>query len=143
MLSKSISRQGEFLICARAPNLRLVKLKNRIICFLLLASLLYPAIAYSTPADVIDISDNKYFDAVHSNLAKAKESIYVSLFGITVTGHDKLSLPYLLLQDLIAAHKRGVKVVVRLNRSYDYIDRTEAGKRKMAWQSVAKTMQFL
>lgn len=110
------------------PNLRLVKLKNRIICFLLLASLLYPAIAYSTPAEVIDISDNKYFDAVHSNLAKAEESIYVSLFGITATGHDKLSLPYLLLQDLIAAHKRGVKVVVRLNRSYDYIDRTEAGK---------------
>lgn len=107
---------------------RSVKLKNRIICFLLLASLLYPAIAYSTPAEVIDISDNKYFDAVHSNLAKAEESIYVSIFGITVTEHDRLSLPYLLLQDLIGAHKRGVKVVVRLNRSYDYIDRTEAGK---------------
>src|SRR3989338_6066198 len=103
-------------MCPGPPNLRLVKLKNRIICFLLLASLLCPAVAYSTPADVIDISDNKYFDAVHSNLEKAQESIYVSLFGITVSKHNKLSLPYFLLQDLIAAHKRGVKAVVRLNR---------------------------
>lgn len=106
----------------------LAKLKNRIICFSLLASLLCLAIAYSVPADVTDISDSKYFDAVHSNIEKAKESIYVSLFGITTDKYDKLSLPYLLLVDLINAHKRGVKVVVRLNRSYDYMDRTEAGK---------------
>lgn len=104
------------------------RLKVRVICLFLLAIFLWPAATYAVPADVTDISDNKYFDAVHSNLAKAKESSYVSLFGITVTGHDKLSLPYLLLQDLIGAHKRGVKVVVRLNRSYDYIDRTEVGK---------------
>lgn len=111
---------------------RLVKQKNRIlkiICFCLLASLPCPVKAYSVPADVTDISDNKYFDAVHSNLAKAKESVYVSLFGITAAKNDKLSLPYLLLQDLIAAHKRGVRVAVRLNRNYDYMDRIEAGKR--------------
>ncbi len=107
---------------------RLIKLKNRIICFLLLASLLYPAIAYSTPADVIDISDNKYFDAVHNSLRNAEDSIYVSIFLIIANDRDKLSLPYLLVQDLIDAHKRGVKVVVRLDGSYDYQDAAGAEK---------------
>jgi hypothetical protein len=101
---------------------RLVKSKNRIICFLLLASLLYPAIAYSVPADVIDISDNKYFDAVHSSLVNAKKSIYVSLFIIAASKRDKASLPCVLVQDLIDARKRGVNVIVRLDGSYDNQD---------------------
>jgi cardiolipin synthase len=100
----------------------LVKSKNRLICFLLLASLLYTAVAHSTPADVIDVSDNKYFDAVHNSLKNAKDSIYVSIFLIIANDRDKLSLPYLLVQDLIDAHKRGVEVVVRLDGSYDYQD---------------------
>jgi cardiolipin synthase len=104
------------------------KLKNTIICFFLLVSLLYPAIAYSVPADVTDISDNKYFDAVHNSLRNAKDSIYVSIFLIIANDRDKLSLPYLLVQDLIDAHKRGVKVVVRLDRSYDYQDAAGAEK---------------
>ena len=82
--------------------------------------LLCPIVAYSIPADVRDISDTKYYDAVHESLGKAQESIYISLYGIIVSEHDKLSLPYLLVQDLIEAHKRGVKVVVRLDKSYDY-----------------------
>ncbi len=107
---------------------RLGKLKNKIICFSLLVSLLCPAIAYSTPADVTDISDNKYFDAVHNSLRNAKDSIYVSIFLIIANDRDKLSLPYLLVQDLIDAHKRGVKVVVRLDGSYDYQDAAGAEK---------------
>ncbi len=84
---------------------RLGKLKNKIIYFFLLVSLLCPAIAYSVPADVTDISDNKYFDAVHNSLSNAKDSIYVSIFLIIANERDKLSLPYLLVQDLIDAHK--------------------------------------
>jgi phosphatidylserine/phosphatidylglycerophosphate/cardiolipin synthase-like enzyme len=99
-------------------------LKNRllkIVFFFLLVILLCPEpIAYSVPADVTDISDNKYFEVVHSSLEKARDSIYVSLYGVIVSKHDKLSLPYLLLQDLINAHKREVRVVVRLDKSYDY-----------------------
>ena len=98
-------------------------MKNKllaIVVFFLLAILVSPVIVYSVPADVRDISDSKYYDVVHASLGKAQESIYVSLYGIIVTEHDKLSLPYLLVQDLIEAHKRGVKVVVRLDKSYDY-----------------------
>jgi hypothetical protein len=60
----------------------LARLKNRIICFFLLASLFCPAIAYSVPADVTDISDSKYFDPVHNSLVNAKKSIYVSLYRL-------------------------------------------------------------
>lgn len=107
-------------------------MKNKLlkIIYLLLfsLSLLSPTEAYSIPADVTDISDRKYFDVVHSSLENAKDSIYVSLYGIIVGERDKLSLPYLLLQDLINAHKRGVKVVVRLDKSYDYRGSNETGK---------------
>ncbi len=104
-------------------------MKNR---FLTIAVLLFlvilasPAIVYSIPADVRDISDTKYYDAVHESLGKAQESIYVSLYEIIVSEHDKLNLPYLLAQDLIDAHKRGVKVIVRLDKSFDYSAPEEA-----------------
>jgi len=106
----------------------LAKLKNGIFCFSLLVGLLYPAIAYSVPADVTDISDNKYFDAVHDALRNSKDSIYVSMFLVIANERDKLSLPFILVQDLIDAHKRGVKVVARLDGSYDYQDAAGAEK---------------
>lgn len=106
----------------RLMRFALYKLKSNVICFSLLISLIFPAIAYCVPADVIDISDNKYFDAVHNSLINAKKSIYVSLFIITVSKRDKLSLPRVLVGDLIEARKRGVEVVVRLDGSYDYQD---------------------
>ena len=108
-----------------------LKVKNhflKITFLFLLAALLCPSFSYAVPADVTDISDNKYFDVVHSSLEKAKDSIYVSLYGIIVGEHDKLSLPYILLQDLINAHKRGVKVIVRLDRSYDYLASERTGE---------------
>lgn len=115
-------------------GLFLTKLKNRpirIICLFLSLLLLYPAISYATPADVIDISDNKYFDAVHNCLRNAGDSIYVSIFLIITNERDKLSLPYLLVQDLIDAQKRGVKVVIRLDRNREnedvYLKLSDAG----------------
>lgn len=98
------------------------RLKVRVICLFLLEIFLRPAVTYSVPADVTDISDNKYFEAAHNNLRNAKDSIYVSMFLVIANERDKLSLPYVLVQDLIDAHKRGVKVVVRLDGSYDYQD---------------------
>lgn len=98
------------------------RLKVRVICLFLLAIFLWPAVTYAVPADVTDISDNKYFDAVHNSLTEAKKSIYVSLFMITASRLDKSSLPCILVQDLVDARKRGVDVVVRLDGSYDYQD---------------------
>ena len=106
-------------------------MKNRflkIVFSFLLVILLCPLVAYPVPADVRDISDSKYYEAVHESLQKAEESIYVSLYGIIVGEHDKLSLPYLLVQDLINAHKRGVRVVVRLDKGYDYRGSKRTGK---------------
>ncbi len=82
--------------------------------------------ADSYQAAVTDISDSKYFEAVHDCLKNAKHSIYASMFLIIANERDKLSLPYLLVQDLVDAHRRGVKVAVCLDRSYDYQDITGA-----------------
>ncbi|MBU1147962.1 MAG: hypothetical protein KKD11_06370, partial [Candidatus Omnitrophica bacterium] len=100
----------------------------KIVFSFLLVILLCPLVTYPVPADVRDISDSKYYEVVHESLQKAEESIYVSLYGIIVGEHDKLSLPYLLVQDLINAHKRGVKVVVRLDKSYEYRGSKKTGK---------------
>jgi len=54
-----------------------------------------PGHSIFSSADVTDISDNKYFDAVHNSLRNAKDSIYVSIFIIIANDRDKLSLPYL------------------------------------------------
>lgn len=109
----------------------LSNLKNKVICFILLASLLYPALSYSIPADVTDISDSKYFDSVHNSLKNAKNSIYVSMFLIIANERDKASLPYILTQDLIDAQGRGVRVVARLDKSqeneYAYMKLSNAG----------------
>ncbi|MDI6605845.1 MAG: hypothetical protein QME65_01695, partial [Candidatus Omnitrophota bacterium] len=109
-------------------------LKNipiKIICLFLLFSFICPVKTYSVSADVIDISDNKYFDSVHNSLKNAKDSIYVSMFLIIANERDKQSLPYILFQDLIDAQKRGVRVVARLDKGqeneYAYTRLSNAG----------------
>lgn len=68
-------------------------------------------------AEVRDISGNKYYDAVHLAFRNAETSIYVAMYEMRVY-HDKKSGPhYRLMQDLINAHRRGVKVKVYLDQS--------------------------
>jgi phosphatidylserine/phosphatidylglycerophosphate/cardiolipin synthase-like enzyme len=77
-------------------------------------------------ADVRDISSERYYDALHQTLKRAESSINVAMFEIRIY-KDKLSGPqYNLLQDLIEARKRGVKVKVWLDRSDDRDDETGA-----------------
>lgn len=68
-------------------------------------------------AEVRDISSGKYFDAVHLSFQNAENSIYVAMFEIRIYPDRKSGPHYRLLQDLVAAHKRGVKVKVYLDRS--------------------------
>ena len=68
-------------------------------------------------AEVRDISGGKYFDAVHLAFQNAENSIYVAMYDIRVYPDRKSGPHYRLLLDLVAAHKRGVKVKVYLDRS--------------------------
>jgi len=75
-------------------------------------------------AEVRDISAEKYYEALHQAFKRAESSIYVAMFEIRIYS-DRLSGPqYILLKDLIDAHKRGVKVRVYLDRSEDHDDAT-------------------
>jgi phosphatidylserine/phosphatidylglycerophosphate/cardiolipin synthase-like enzyme len=76
-------------------------------------------------AKIQDISE-RYFDAVHSELQKATNSIHVVMYRIALPESSAereretradVSIG-VLLQDLVAAHERGVTVRVLLNRGY-------------------------
>ena len=94
--------------------MKLRTLSKIVICF---AFVLATTRAFCLTADVTDISDNKYFEAVHQELARAKKSITVAMYLISTNLFTADSLQNILLSDLIAAKKRGLTVKVYLDKS--------------------------
>lgn len=72
--------------------------------------------AFCLTADVTDISDNKYFEAAHRELARAEKSVTVAMYLISTNLFTPDSLQNILLSDLIAAKKRGLAVKVYLDK---------------------------
>ena len=99
-------------------NNRLVRLSLQWIFFLQI--LFFSSICFAIQADIQDISDNKYFQAVHEKLSGAKDSVYIAMYSISIELDKTGSEPYILLQDLIDAHKRGIRVEVYLDRYKAY-----------------------
>lgn len=81
--------------------------------------------AFCLPADVTDISDNKYFEAAHRELARAEKSIIVAMYLISTNLFTPDSLQNILLNDLIAAKKRGLTVRVYLDKSSQPPDKND------------------
>jgi cardiolipin synthase len=77
----------------------------------------------SYPAKVKDISDRKYFPEVKQALSEAKESIFMVMFVVGLRPYDKTSKVYQLVDELVKAHQRGVKVTVILDQNIDFVDR--------------------
>ena len=46
--------------------------------------LLFTAASFAIPVDIQDISDDKYFRAVHEKLSAAKDSIYMAMYEISI-----------------------------------------------------------
>ena len=88
--------------------------------FILLVSSLNVFSAYpannDSPEKVTDLSDRKYEQVLINLLDNAKESIVVSMYGITPGAGEK-SPVMLLLNDLLEARKRGVGVTINGVRS--------------------------
>ncbi|NQT76059.1 MAG: hypothetical protein HQ566_06025, partial [Candidatus Omnitrophica bacterium] len=76
----------------------------------------YPA-DNSSPEKVTDISDRKYEEALIELLDNAKESIVVSMYGIS-PGSEGKNPVRLLLNDLLEARLRGVSVTMYLNTRF-------------------------
>ncbi len=93
-------------------------MKKLIITLIIAVTLLSPiSSAFALPADGVEVLNEKdYYPKVHQTLENARESIYFVMYGIQMI-ESKLNPVYILVQDLIAAHKRGVKVEVVLEQS--------------------------
>lgn len=88
--------------------------------FLSFLLIFHSSLTFALSVDATDISDEKYFPAVHQELTQAKESIYVAMYEVYVNPTQPESPPYILLQDLINAHQRDLKVKVYLDRSIPF-----------------------
>lgn len=93
----------------------------RLFCGLLIiiSSALSSEIAHPTPADVEEICGRNYFTSVHQLLQKAGKSIYVVMYFINFDP-SKANNVSVLVNDLVTAHKQGVKVKVILDRNMQY-----------------------
>lgn len=81
--------------------------------------------AHAVQGDIQNLSLDKYYQATLDALSSAKESIFVVMYDIAYDPFKKDSKPYQLLQALISAHKRGVKVTVILDQNLDLTDTDE------------------
>lgn len=77
----------------------------------------------SYPAEVEDISGEKYFPAVKQALSQAKESIFMAMFMVGLRPYDKDSSIYQLVDELVRAHERGVEVTVILDQNIAFVDK--------------------
>jgi len=98
------------------------------VIFILLVSFLNVFPAYpadnNSPEKVTDLSDRKYEQALIDLLDNTKESIVVSMYGISLGAGEKTPVK-LLLNDLLEARERGVSVTMYLNTRFRDDDRSE------------------
>lgn len=86
--------------------------------------LIFPCRVLSYQAGVEDISSEKYFPAVKKALSEAKESIYMVMFVARLMPNDKSSSVYQLMDELVKAHNRGVKVTLILDQNIDFVNKS-------------------
>ena len=125
-----------------------MKIKNHLACGLLLGMVLGVIITYALIAsadmrscpqkncakdsEIVPISDRGYFPAVHEALQNAKTSIHILAFELKHYDTYSSSLQNQIIEDIIAAKKRGVDVKIVLDEysdsdpktnGYDYVKR--------------------
>ncbi|MBU4252947.1 MAG: hypothetical protein KKC39_03370 [Candidatus Omnitrophica bacterium] len=88
-----------------------------------------------TQAFVEDLSGDKYFPKVKEALANAKSSIYMMMYFVNFNEKLKNSSVNQLVDELINANKRGVKVKIILDQNINY---NNLGKGSGAWEREAK-----
>lgn len=78
---------------------------------------LFPALAAGNgaPAKVTLLPDHKYYDALSGGIRRAKREIKGCFFLFKVSA-GRNSLPLALVDELIAAHRRGVRVSLELEQ---------------------------
>lgn len=75
-------------------------------------------------SEIVPISDRGYFPAVHDALKNAKTSIHIASFELKYYENYPSSLQNQLIEDLIAAKKRGVDVKIVVDEYADSVQDT-------------------
>ena len=116
-------------------NLRKPSFLNILVLALIFSTRVFlcPA-AESYQATVEDISQDKYFPKVKQVLINAKSSIDMVMYFVNFDPSSKKSPVNELVEELINAHKRGVKVKVILDQNIDFALLNEGGE----WQKQDK-----
>jgi len=90
----------------------------RAVCSLFVAASVFWSVCEALPADdVVPLFNREYFPAIHELFNGAKEEILVLMFTARYYPNYPEDANSVLLQDLIQAQKRGVKVKVILDAS--------------------------
>ncbi len=84
---------------------------------------------------VVDLSGDKYFPVVNDSLKNAKKSISMAMYFVNFDPYVKKSPINELVEELVNAHKRGVKVRVILDQNISF---TEWENRGGKWQREPK-----
>ncbi len=115
---------------------------KRYLTFFLIALMILgvTARAYCYNAEVVDISGKKYFPAVKEALSKAQKSIYLVMYFVKFDPKVKKSPVSELVEELVGAHKRGVKVKVILDQNVDW--GSKGGKREREAKNEALFMHL-
>jgi len=103
--------------------MRKIKLNPIILLIALALPLLaLPARAFPYTSEAIDISGRKYVPVVKDALSKAQKSIYLVMYFVSFDPRSKQSPVNGLVEELVNAHKRGVKVKVILDQNISFDD---------------------
>jgi len=98
----------------------------------------YAETAKSQPAAcavIEDISGNKYFSKVKEALSKAEKSIYLTMYFVNFDPKSRKSPISELVEEVVNAHKRGVKVKVILDQNISFVEWEGRGGK---WEREAK-----
>jgi len=99
--------------------------KYKLVLSIVLALAIIPVRVFCYEGQVEDISGSKYFPAVKEAIGEAKESIYMVMFKVGLRPYDKNSSVYNLVEELVNAHERGVKVKVVLDQNIPFVGKKD------------------
>jgi HKD family nuclease len=94
--------------------------KHFLIIFLIFFSFVFVTNGFSISGNITPIPKNQYFDIVHSKIQSAKSSITMAMFFISLHKTTGESQVLQLVNDLIDARNRGVKVKVILDKTMNF-----------------------
>ncbi|MCF6157163.1 MAG: hypothetical protein E3K32_01020 [wastewater metagenome] len=100
------------------------------ILILFIVCIFHPFYAFGLPADdIIPLVNDEYYPYTHQSLAAAKKSIFCVMFIADINHNYHHGWEYILVNDLIHAHRRGIAVTVIFDQNSMFWEKGKKGKK--------------